>query len=139
MTEAVAPEARPMNDSTTTDGPEARASATVKPELMTWDSRARRVVTLYILVLGAPVQNVVLFYGLPSLLSSLQLFYFGTFRPHRHEEEAFIDRHNARSNQFGYLASLLTCFHFGYHHEHHTQPWVPWWALPSTWREEQGR
>jgi beta-carotene ketolase (CrtW type) len=97
------------------------------------------VVTLYILVLGAPVQNVVLFYGLPSLLSSLQLFYFGTFRPHRHEEEAFIDRHNARSNQFGYLASLLTCFHFGYHHEHHSQPWVPWWALPATWREEQGR
>lgn len=93
------------------------------------------VVTTYIVVLGAPVANVVLFYGLPSLLSSLQLFYFGTFRPHRHEGGiGFADRHNARSNEFGYLASLLTCFHFGYHHEHHAQPWVPWWALPSTWR-----
>ncbi|WP_082655638.1 fatty acid desaturase [Aureimonas sp. D3] len=93
------------------------------------------VVTIYILVLGAPVTNVVLFYGMPSLLSSLQLFYFGTFRPHRHEESGFVDRHNARSNEFGYLASLFSCFHFGYHHEHHTQPWVPWWALPSQRRQ----
>ncbi|WP_082666185.1 fatty acid desaturase [Aureimonas sp. AU4] len=92
------------------------------------------VVTIYILVLGASVANVVLFYGLPSLLSSLQLFYFGTFRPHRHEENGFKDRHNARSNEFGYLASLFTCFHFGYHHEHHDQPWVPWWGLPAQWR-----
>jgi beta-carotene/zeaxanthin 4-ketolase len=92
------------------------------------------VVTVYILLLGAPVANVVLFYGMPSLLSSLQLFYFGTFRPHRHEESGFVDRHNARSNEFGYLASLATCFHFGYHHEHHDQPWVPWWGLAAEWR-----
>ncbi|WP_250157417.1 fatty acid desaturase [Tianweitania aestuarii] len=96
------------------------------------------VVATYILVFRASVFNVVLFYGLPSLLSSLQLFYFGTFRPHRHEEEnGFSDRHNARSNEFGYLASLLSCFHFGYHHEHHTQPWVPWWGLPVYRREGQ--
>ncbi|TCZ53608.1 carbohydrate ABC transporter permease [Roseicella aquatilis] len=37
-----------MSNTATADGPEARASATVKPELMTWDSRARRVVTLYV-------------------------------------------------------------------------------------------
>lgn len=95
------------------------------------------VVAVYILVLGAPVLNVVLFYGLPSLLSSLQLFYFGTFRPHRHEEDDFVDAHNARSNEFGYIASLLSCFHFGYHHEHHAEPWVPWWGLPSQWRQRQ--
>ncbi|MER0237328.1 fatty acid desaturase [Fulvimarina sp. MAC8] len=89
------------------------------------------VVTTYLVVLGAPVTNVVLFYGLPSLLSSLQLFYFGTYRPHRHEEAgAFADEHNSRSNEFGYFASLATCFHFGYHHEHHVAPWTPWWALP---------
>ncbi|RFC65309.1 beta-carotene ketolase [Fulvimarina endophytica] len=89
------------------------------------------VVTTYLVVLGARVENVVLFYGMPSLLSSLQLFYFGTYRPHRHEEEGhFADAHNARSNEFGYLASLFTCFHFGYHHEHHIAPWTPWWALP---------
>lgn len=89
------------------------------------------VVTTYIFVFGASVFNVVLFYGLPSLLSSLQLFYFGTFLPHRHEESGFSDRHNARSNELGYFASLVSCFHFGYHHEHHSRPWVPWWALPD--------
>ncbi|HEV7255425.1 MAG TPA: fatty acid desaturase [Mesorhizobium sp.] len=92
------------------------------------------VVTIYLAILGARVENVVLFYGLPSLLSSLQLFYFGTYLPHRHEKEGFSDRHNARSNEFGTLASLLTCFHFGYHHEHHLSPYVPWWALPQEHR-----
>ncbi|WP_322185445.1 fatty acid desaturase [Fulvimarina sp. 2208YS6-2-32] len=89
------------------------------------------VVSAYLLVFGVRVENVVLFYGMPSLLSSLQLFYFGTYRPHRHEAAGgFVDEHNTRSTQFGYIASLFTCFHFGYHHEHHTSPWTPWWALP---------
>ena len=34
------------------------------------------------LLLGAALGNVVLFWALPSLASSLQLFYFGTFLPH---------------------------------------------------------
>ncbi len=89
------------------------------------------VVAVYAAILGASVWNIVLFYGLPSIGSSLQLFYFGTYLPHRHEEDAFADDHRARSNDFGWLASLLTCFHFGYHHEHHLSPAVPWWALPS--------
>ncbi|HYD98464.1 MAG TPA: fatty acid desaturase, partial [Alphaproteobacteria bacterium] len=29
------------------------------------------------------------------------------------------------------LVSLLTCYHFGHHHEHHLRPDVPWWRLPS--------
>ncbi|EAU41110.1 beta-carotene ketolase [Fulvimarina pelagi HTCC2506] len=91
------------------------------------------VVTFYLVILDASVTNVVLFYGLPSLLSSLQLFYFGTYRPHRHEESGtFADAHNTRSSEFGYVASLFSCFHFGYHHEHHLAPWTPWWALPHT-------
>jgi len=56
----------------------------------------------------------------------------GTFRPHHHVEgKGFADTHNARSNDFGTLASLATCFHFGYHLEHHRRPDVPWWALPG--------
>ena len=73
----------------------------------------------------------ILFWTGPSLLASMQLFYFGTFRPHRHEDEAFADRHRSRSNDYPVWASLLTCFHFGYHHEHHDNPNVPWWRLPS--------
>jgi beta-carotene/zeaxanthin 4-ketolase len=89
------------------------------------------VVLVYFLVLKVPPQNIFLLYGLPAMVSSLQLFYFGTWRPHRHGADGFADRHRARSNDYGTLASLLSCFHFGYHHEHHLSPEVPWWRLPQ--------
>ncbi len=88
------------------------------------------VVLGYFLVFKVPMQNIFLLYGLPAIASSLQLFYFGTYRPHRHESEAFADHHRARTNRYGWLASLFSCFHFGYHHEHHLSPSVPWWGLP---------
>jgi beta-carotene ketolase (CrtW type) len=89
------------------------------------------LVAVYVLVLGAPYPNLLLFWALPAILSSLQLFLFGTFLPHRLDEEEFADRHRARSNGYGWLLSLLTCFHFGYHHEHPRAPNVPWWKLPE--------
>jgi beta-carotene ketolase (CrtW type) len=85
----------------------------------------------YILILGASPVNALLFWGVPAILSSLQLFYFGTYLPHRRHEVDFTDRHRARSNEYGYIASLVTCYHFGYHHEHHRHPHLPWWKLPS--------
>jgi beta-carotene ketolase (CrtW type) len=89
-------------------------------------------VIVYSLILWQRWPNLLLFWAAPAILSSLQLFYFGTYRPHRIEEaDPFPDRHNARSNAFPWLISLLTCFHFGYHHEHHDKPWVPWWKLPG--------
>ena len=92
------------------------------------------VVLAYWLLLGVPVEKIVLLYGVPAIVSSMQLFYFGTFRPHCHNEETFADRHNARTDDFGWLKSLATCFHFGYHHEHHLAPHVPWWKLPEARR-----
>lgn len=101
------------------------------------------VVGIYWLVIGIPMVQIVLLYGLPALGSSLQLFYFGTFRPHRHDasENApeFADTHNTRSDEFGVLTSLATCFHFGYHLEHHRRPDVPWWALPGAKRAGIGK
>ncbi|HEV7436890.1 MAG TPA: fatty acid desaturase [Pseudorhizobium sp.] len=88
-------------------------------------------VVIYLIILRERFPTMLVFWALPALLSSVQLFYFGTYRPHRIEEETFIDRHRARSNDFSPLVSLLTCFHFGYHHEHHDTPWVPWWKLPA--------
>lgn len=87
-------------------------------------------VTLYLLVFGAALSNVLVFWALPALVSSLQLFIFGTYLPHRPGQDGFLDRHRARSNNFSQLISLLTCFHFGYHHEHHEHPQLPWWRLP---------
>jgi len=100
------------------------------------------VVGIYWLVLEIPMVQIVALYGLPALASSVQLFYFGTFRTHHHKPDGagggFADRHNARSDDFGTLASLATCFHFGYHLEHHRRPDVPWWALPAARRAGVG-
>ena len=85
----------------------------------------------YVLVTAADPVRVLAFWALPSVLASLQLFYFGTYLPHRPGTKPFTDRHRTRSNEYSWLASLLTCFHFGYHHEHHEYPWLPWWRLPG--------
>lgn len=92
------------------------------------------VVGVYLFVFDIPFMQIFLLYGAPALLSSVQLFYFGTYRPHRHLGKSFADGHNARSDNFSTLASLASCFHFGYHLEHHRRPDVPWWALPGARR-----
>jgi beta-carotene/zeaxanthin 4-ketolase len=88
-------------------------------------------------LLGIPTLNLLLFWVTPALLSTLQLFYFGTFLPHRELEEPFTDKHRARSNDYRVLLSFLSCYHFGYHWEHHAYPYVPWWKLPSMRRQGQ--
>jgi beta-carotene ketolase (CrtW type) len=73
--------------------------------------------------------NLVLFWILPSILSTFQLFYFGTYRPHRlpHTDEML--PHNARSQKGSHLWAMLSCYFFGYHFEHHESPQTPWWKL----------
>jgi beta-carotene ketolase (CrtW type) len=92
----------------------------------------------YLFLFRVDPANALVLWGVPAILSSVQLFYFGTYLPHRHEDDVFGDGHNARSNDFPPLLSLLTCFHFGYHHEHHDMPHLPWWRLPSA-RAQAGR
>ncbi len=91
------------------------------------------VVATYLFVLHAGALNLMLFWGLPAILSALQLFVFGTWLPHRHDagQAAFADHHNARTLPMPWIMSLLTCFHFGLHHEHHLSPNTPWWRLPQ--------
>ena len=54
-------------------------------------------------VLGAAPSHIILFWGVPSVLAVFQLFYFGTFLPHRHGErrvrgpaQCAIEPHGAR-------------------------------------------
>jgi len=77
--------------------------------------------------------NVFTFWVAPSLLSSLQLFYFGTYLPHRKiKMEQFPDHHYARNSSTGFIRSMLSCYHFGaYHLVHHHVPGVPWFQLPK--------
>lgn len=87
---------------------------------------------VYLLALRVSPLNAAFFWGLPAILSALQLFVFGTWLPHRHDETPFVDRHNARSLSYPWWASLLSCFHFGgFHREHHLSPTTPWWRLPT--------
>ena len=85
--------------------------------------------------LGVSAQRMVLFWIVPSLLSTLQLFVVGTWLPHRAQPGRDQDRHRAVSLHLRSWLSLLACYHFGYHHEHHARPGVPWWRLPQAHRE----
>jgi beta-carotene ketolase (CrtW type) len=80
--------------------------------------------------LWIPKPNLVAFYIVPSLLSLVQLFYFGTYLPHRGEHPES-NVHRARSQSKNHLLAFLSCYFFGYHQEHHEQPAVPWWRLPD--------
>ncbi|MBX9925432.1 MAG: fatty acid desaturase, partial [Hyphomicrobiaceae bacterium] len=89
------------------------------------------VFLIYTFAFNVSQWNALIFWGVPGVLSALQLFTFGTYLPHKPGASPFPDRHNARTNDLPTWLSLLTCFHFGYHHEHHLYPTVPWWRLPS--------
>jgi beta-carotene/zeaxanthin 4-ketolase len=75
------------------------------------------------------IANPILFWAIPSLLSSLQLFYFGTFLPHREPQDGYLNPHRARTIPRSRCWSLVSCYHFGYHQEHHQSPHLPWWQL----------
>jgi beta-carotene ketolase (CrtW type) len=81
--------------------------------------------------LGVPLERLLPYWVLPSLLSTVQLFYFGTFRPHRIPEGGHSDAHRAVTEPWPTWATFLSCYHFGLHHAHHARPYVPWWQLPA--------
>jgi beta-carotene/zeaxanthin 4-ketolase len=79
--------------------------------------------------------NLVWGWVYPSILSSFHLFFFGTYLPHRKPAIGYTNRHCATTSPRPFLLSLLACYHFGYHHEHHEYPDVPWWQLPKVYRQ----
>lgn len=81
--------------------------------------------------------NLLLFWAIPSILSSVQLFFFGTFLPHREPKEGYQTPHRTQTNPLPIFWSFITCYHFGYHYEHHEYPQVPWWQLPAAYQLNQ--
>jgi beta-carotene/zeaxanthin 4-ketolase len=73
--------------------------------------------------------NLVFFWILPSVLATFQLFYFGTYRPHRLPHTESMMPHNARTQNGPHWWAMLSCYFFGYHFEHHESPHTPWWKL----------
>ncbi len=86
---------------------------------------------VYAIVCQFSIISIVLFWVVPSLLSSLQLFYFGTFLPHREPGGGYTNRHCATTITRSTWWSLISYYHFGYHLEHHDSPQIPWWQLPT--------
>jgi beta-carotene ketolase (CrtW type) len=81
--------------------------------------------------------NIFLFWVIPILISSLQLFTFGIFLPHKKSAAGYRDNHRARSNNYSVFWSFVTCYHFGYHWEHHQYPHLPWYKLPQAHQKHQ--
>ena len=70
--------------------------------------------------------NLLLFWVLPSLLSTFQLFYFGTYVPHKGEHD---NEHHSTTLPKNHFFAFISCYFFGYHLEHHLKPATPWWQL----------
>jgi len=86
-------------------------------------------VTFNVLKIWIPQPNLILFWVVPSLLSTLQLFYFGTYQPHKGEHD---NPYHSRSQSKNHVFAFLSCYFFGYHTEHHASPATPWWLLWKT-------
>lgn len=91
-------------------------------------------ITYNILKLWLPMENLIIFWMIPAMLSTLQLFYFGTYLPHRGNHH-INNIHKAKSQKLNHFLAFITCYFFGYHHEHHDKPYLPWWQLYKA-REE---
>jgi beta-carotene ketolase (CrtW type) len=78
---------------------------------------------------GIAVPSLVVFWIIPAFLGTFQLFYFGTFIPHRKPHTEAMGKHRARTLKRNHLWAMLSCYFFGYHNEHHLYPGLPWWKL----------
>ncbi len=83
-------------------------------------------------LLGISQLNLILFWIIPPLLSALQLFYFGTYLPHKNPDE-INNSYKSRTQNINLVLGFISCYFFGYHYEHHAKPSIPWWKL---WKEK---
>jgi len=84
-------------------------------------------ISFNILKLFLPTENLLLFWILPAITSTFQLFYFGTYLPHKKEHHH--KKHKSDSFKKNHFLAFISCYFFGYHFEHHEFPHVPWWQL----------
>lgn len=73
--------------------------------------------------------SILIFWVIPAFLGTFQLFFFGTYLPHKYPHLEQMKPHNARTQNKNHLWAMLSCYFFGYHYEHHNSPATPWWKL----------
>lgn len=86
-------------------------------------------VTFNVLKIWVPDINLILLWIVPAFIGTWQLFYFGTYRPHKLPHKDEMKPHNARTLRKNHVWAMLSCYFFGYHFEHHENPRMPWWKL----------
>ncbi len=82
-----------------------------------------------VLEIWFPASKLIWFWVIPAVLSTIQLFYFGTYLPHRRPHSDEMQPHNARTLKRNHFLAMISCYFFGYHFEHHESPGIPWWKL----------
>ncbi len=99
-------------------------------QYVSWKQVLLMAITYNILKIWFSMWNLILFWELPAILGTIQLFYFGTYIPHKgnHHPENIYQSRSQKLNHFG---SFISCYFFGYHYEHHAFPYLPWWKLPK--------
>ncbi|MEC9389220.1 MAG: lycopene cyclase family protein [Myxococcota bacterium] len=102
-------------------------------QYVTWGQLLRMHLLFLFLHFGLaiPLPELMAFWAVPLVLSTFQLFFVGTWLPHRPGVYMGDGPLKARSLDLPPLWSFFACFHFGYHYEHHARPDMPWWRL---WR-----
>lgn len=73
--------------------------------------------------------NLWFFWIIPAFIGTFQLFFFGTYLPHKKPHDHNMEPHKARTQKKNHLWAMLSCYFFGYHFEHHDSPGTPWWKL----------
>ncbi len=97
-------------------------------QYITWWQLVLMAITFNVLQLYFPLENIILFWMLPAILGTFQLFYFGTYQPHRGEHTPE-NKYKSTTQAKNHVWAFLSCYFFGYHFEHHHQPYLPWWQL----------
>lgn len=83
---------------------------------------------------GYPEPMVLVYWAVPAILGTMQLFYFGVYWPHKEPHHPHMMPHRARTLKKNHFWALASCYFFGYHYEHHEDQFVPWWKLHTTKR-----
>ncbi len=96
---------------------------------LTWGQIVFMAVLFNVGMLYFSELKLLIFWVLPAVLSTFQLFYFGTYQPHRMPHTDSMQPHNSRSLPRNHFWAFISCYFFGYHYEHHASPGTPWWEL----------
>lgn len=96
---------------------------------ITWWQILLMAITFNVLLLWFSEIQLLAYWVAPAIFSTLQLFFFGTWLPHKKPFSPEMAPHNSRTLHKNHFLAMLSCYFFGYHWEHHESPTTPWWQL----------